>query len=305
VTASDYREDIRISENILKQLSEAYRRIRNTARFMLGNLENFDPRTDAVPYGAMVQIDRFALHRLQELTEIVLRAYANFDFHVIYHRLHNFCTLDLSAFYLDVLKDRLYTSPPDSSERRSAQTAMYLILDAMTRLMAPILAFTAEEIWAHLPAYPGKAESVHLAAMPVVREAWRDNALQANWEKLLAVRGEVTKALEAARIRKLIGHPLDAAVTLSAPEELYAALAPFADQLRAVFIVSWAGLERQVQLENAFTSEDVEGLQILVERAAGEKCERCWVHEPSVGSCGDHPTICNRCKNALERITAV
>jgi len=304
VTASDYREDIRISENILKQLSDAYRRIRNTARFMLGNLEDFDPQTDAVPYDTMPQIDRFALHRLQELTEIVLRAYENFDFHVIYHRLHNFCTLDMSAFYLDVLKDRLYTSPPDSSARRSAQTAMYHILDTMTRLMAPILAFTAEEIWAHLPAHPHKEESVHLAAMPGVREDWKDKALQENWEKLLAVRSEVTKALEAARARKQVGHPLDAALALSVPEDLYAVLAPHSDELRSIFIVSRVGLEREVPLENAFTSEDIEGLQILVERAPGEKCERCWVHEPSVGTDGAHPTICSRCQNALERINA-
>ncbi|MFZ0613242.1 MAG: isoleucine--tRNA ligase [Desulfobacterales bacterium] len=304
VTASDYREDIRISENILKQLSDAYRRIRNTARFILGNLADFDPAADAVAYDAMPPIDRFALLRLQELTEIVLRAYANFEFHVVYHRLHNFCTLDMSAFYLDVLKDRLYTSPPRSSARRSAQTVMHVILDTMTRLMAPILAFTAEEIWAYLPARADKEESVHLAAMPAVREDWKDKHLQADWERLLAVRGEVTRALEEARARKLIGHPLDAALTLAVTEDLYAVLAPYAGDLRSLFIVSRVDLERETPLEDAFTSESVAGLAIRVERAGDEKCERCWVREPSVGSIAAHPTICGRCNTALERIEA-
>ncbi len=304
VTASDYREDIRISENILKQLSDAYRRIRNTARFILGNLADFDPAADAVAYESLPAIDRFALLRLQELTEIVLRAYATFEFHVVYHRLHNFCTLDMSAFYLDVLKDRLYTSPPRSSARRSAQTVMHVILDTMTRLMAPILAFTAEEIWAYLPSGPGKEESVHLAAMPEVREDWKDKHLQADWEKLLAVRGEVTRALEEARARKLIGHPLDAALTLSVTADLYAVLAPYAADLRSLFIVSRVDLEREAPLENAFSSEIVAGLAVSVERAPAEKCERCWVREPSVGSIAAHPTICNRCHTALERIEA-
>ncbi len=304
VTASDYREDVRISENILKQLSDAYRRIRNTARFMLGNLYDFNPETDRIVYEALPPIDRFALHKLQELTELVRRAYEEFDFHVIYHRLYNYCTLDLSAFYLDILKDRLYTSPAGSRGRRSAQTVMYTIVEAMARLMAPILVFSAEEIWAHLPDRPGKEESIHMATLPKAHTEWTDEVLQKNWERLLAVRGEVTKALEAARARKLIGHPLDAAVTLSVKEELHAALAPYTEELRSIFIVSQATLVADVNFDDAYTSAEVEGLQVLVERAAAKKCERCWVHDITVGTFDDHPTICHRCKDSLEEMTA-
>ncbi len=303
VTASDYREDVRISENILKQLSDAYRRIRNTARFMLGNLYDFNPETDSLAYDAMPQIDRFALHKLQELTEIVDKAYEKFDFHVIYHRLYNYCTLDLSAFYLDILKDRLYTSPAGSSGRRSAQTVMYTIVDAMARLMAPILVFSSEEIWAHMPDRPGKAESIHMTTLPKVHAEWKNEDLQKNWENLLSVRAEVTKALEAARARKLIGHPLDAAVTISVPKAQHAVLAPYAGELRSIFIVSQTALVIDAKFDNAYESEEIEGLQVLVERAAGEKCERCWVHDTSVGTFDDHPRICNRCKSSLEEMT--
>ncbi len=303
VTASDYREDVRISENILRQLSDAYRRIRNTARFILGNLNDFNPQADSVAYEAMPQIDRFALHKLQELTEIVCRAYEKFEFHVIYHRLYNYCTIDLSAFYLDILKDRLYTSPADSSRRRSAQTVMYAIVDAMARLMAPILAFTAEEIWAYMPDRPDKEESIHMACLPQVHAEWKDEALRESWETLLAVRAEVTKALEAARARKLIGHPLDAAVTLSAPATVHAALEPHAEELRSILIVSQALLVLDKDLDDAYVCQEIQGLRIKVEKAAGEKCERCWVHDTTVGRFSEHPTICHRCKTSLEAIS--
>jgi isoleucyl-tRNA synthetase len=250
----------------------------------------------------MPEIDRYALHRLQELTERIVRAYAEYEFHVVYHRLTNYCTLDLSAFYLDVLKDRLYTSPPASTARRSAQTVIYAILDNMARLMAPILAFTAEEIWQHMPARRGKAESVHMVSLPEVRHDWKDETLQQRWQLLLNIRAEVAKALETARNKKEIGHALDAAVTLSTSPELYSALAPYEAELRSIFIVSKARLLPQEQLENAYRSEDVKGLAIAVAPAGGDKCERCWVHEPSVGSYSEHPTICKRCKSALEQL---
>ena len=242
VTATDYREDIRISENILKQLSDAYRRIRNTSRFMLGNLYDFNPEQDAVDYGEMLEIDRFALHTLQELNSRLCKAYDDYEFHIIYHRLYNYCVIDLSAFYLDVLKDRLYISPPVSLERRSAQTVMHIILDTVARLMAPILPFTAEEIWNFMPPRNGKESSIHMANLPAVNSGWLDKALSQRWELLLTVRGEVTKALEAARAKKLIGHPLDAAVSIYAPEDLYQHLLPFADDLRSILIVSKASL---------------------------------------------------------------
>jgi len=302
VTASDYREDIRISENILRQLTDAYRRIRNTSRFILGNLFDFDPDKDAVDYDRMPEIDRFALHGLQELTERVLKAYEEYDFHVIYHRLYNYCTLDLSAFYLDILKDRLYTSPPASVERRSAQTVMHTMLNSMARLMAPILAFTAEELWAHMPQRTGKEASVHMAALPDVRSQWKDEELKKRWQRILQVRGEVTKALEQARAKKQIGHPLDAAVTISAAGEFYEALAPYAGDLRTIFIVSRADLASEEKLADAYESDEIQNLFVGVAPATGKKCERCWMHEPTVGTVTDHPTICTRCKNALERM---
>jgi len=302
VTASDYREDIRISPNILKQLSDAYRRIRNTSRFILGNLYDFDPQADAVEYGAMQEIDRFSLHRLEEMVERLLRAYDNYDFHVIYHRLYNFCTIDLSSFYLDILKDRLYTSPPNSRPRRSAQTSIHQILDTLTRLMAPILVFTAEEIWQHLPGGRLNAESIHQMPLPSPHPEWKDDELARRWEKILSVRGEVTRALERARAEKRIGHPLDAAVTLSAPAELQEVLAGYRDELARIFIVSKVDLVDGSLPEAAVSSEEINGLKIAIERAPGEKCQRCWVHETTVGSYSNHPEICHRCHDALSQI---
>ena len=299
VSATDYREDIRISENILKQLSDAYRRIRNTCRFMLGNLFDFDPASDKIPYDAMPEIDRFALHRLQGMITKALKAYDDYEYHIIYHALHNYCTLDLSAFYLDILKDRLYTSPPKSDARKSAQNVMYHMLDCLARIMAPLLPFTAEEIWEHMPAHGEKVPSVHLALLPEVKRQWRNEGLAQKWETLLNLRAEVTKALEEARAAKQIGHPLDAAVTISANEDLYNLLQPYAADLRFIFIVSDVSLLKDKKLDGIFESEKVKGLSIKIEAAPGEKCERCWIHETSVGSDSEHPTICQRCCKAL------
>ncbi len=300
VTASDYRDDVRISENILRQLSDAYRRIRNTSRFMLGNLFDFDPQQDMVAFEDMPEIDRFALHKLQALLGKSLRAYDAYEFHIIYHALYNYCTLDLSAFYLDVLKDRLYTSPAASAARRSAQTVMYLQLDALARIMAPILAFTAEEIWRYLPAADDRPASVHLAAMPAALAQWKDEALGEKWMRLIGLRGEVTKALEKARAEKLIGHPLDAALTISATGEWYAQVAPYAEELRSLFIVSKAQLVEGQTLTDAYESDTIEGLLVKVEPATDEKCNRCWVHDASVGDNTEHPQICSRCQKALQ-----
>jgi isoleucyl-tRNA synthetase len=300
VSASDYRDDIRISENILKQLSDAYRRIRNTCRFMLGNLFDYDPKKDFAVYESMVDIDKFALHRLQEIIERTRNAYDSYDFHIIYHTLHNYCALDLSAFYLDILKDRLYTSPPESSARRSAQTVLYIILDSIVRLMAPVLSFTSEEIWNFMPGYKGKETSIHLASLPDIKEEWKDSNLAKKWHRILEVRGEVTKALEKARVDKLIGHPLDASVTISANEDLYNGLYLYVDDLRSIFITSEASLVKDESMPEAYESEDIEGLSILVKPATAEKCERCWIHDNSVGTNSEQPTICNRCQDTLE-----
>jgi len=295
VSASDYKDDIRISESILKQLSDAYKKIRNTSRFMLSNLYDFDPENDAVSYESMPEIDRYALHRLQELIEQTLKAYENFEFHVIYHRLYNYCTLDLSAFYLDILKDRLYTFPPESAQRRSAQTVLHIIIDSIARLMAPILSFTAEEIWQYMPDRKGKEASIHLSPLPVANNAWKDEGLAKNWERLLDVRGHVTKSLEEARAKKLIGHSLDASITIFAGEDLYNALYPYAKELSLMFIVSQAFLAKKDKMKGDVEGDDIANLRVVVETAVGDKCERCWMHDPSVGTNPEHPTICNRC----------
>jgi len=302
VAASDYKDDIRISENILKQLSDAYRRIRNTSRFMLGNLYDFDPEKDSVSYDEMLEVDQYALHRLHELIQKTRRAYDTYEFHVIYHALYNFCTLDMSAFYLDILKDRLYISPPASLARRSAQTVMHAILDAMGRMMGPILPFTAEEIWKYMPGQAEKEESLHLQALPEAQTAWKNDALAKRWRLLLDIRGEVTKALEEARSQKLIGHPLDAAVTLSVDAESYETLQPYAADLRFILIVSQAELTRESLDEQAFQSEEVAGLTIAVAPSQGTKCERCWTHSPSVGSNQDFATICDRCVDIMGQL---
>ena len=304
VSASDYKDDIRISDNILKQLSDAYKKIRNTCKFMLSNLYDFDQEKDTVLYESMPDIDRFALHRLQKLIEKTTRAYDQFEFHTIYHALYNYCTLDLSAFYLDILKDRLYTSPPKSAERRSAQTVMHIMIDTVSKVMAPILPFTAEEIWTYMPERKDKETSIHLASLPVVNEELKDEELAQKWELLLKVRGEVTKALEQARTAKLIGHPLDASVTISANKDLYNDLHLYTEDLKSIFIVSQASLIKEETLSGAYESNDIEGLSILIEPATGEKCERCWVHDPSVGTSQEHPTICKRCEENIKGLMA-
>ncbi|MBU0987012.1 MAG: isoleucine--tRNA ligase [Proteobacteria bacterium] len=304
VSASDYRDDVRISDTILKQLSDAYRRIRNTGRFMLGNLNDFDPEKHSAAYESMSEIDRFALHRLQELIERTRKAYDTFEFHIIYHALYSYCILDLSAFYLDVLKDRLYTSPAESHERRCAQTVMHMILDAMARIMAPILSFTAEEIWKYMPNHDNIESSVHLASLPVVRAEYKDSDLAAKWNRILQVRAEVTKALEEARVQKLIGHSLDAAITIYATQDLYDALYPYADELKTVFIVSGFSLVQGGKPAGAYESPEIDGLSIQVMPSAAEKCERCWIHDASVGTGSAHPTLCNRCRDALEKIAS-
>jgi isoleucyl-tRNA synthetase len=299
VSASDYRDDVRISENMLKQMSDAYRRIRNTCRFMLGNLSDFDPVRDDVAPGDMYEIDRFALHNLQDLIRRCKAGYDDYEFHVIYHSLFNYCTLDLSAFYLDILKDRLYTSPRGSLARRSAQSAMYRILDAVVRIMAPVMIFTAEEIWKHMPGTSKKVESVHLADMPAMDDALCDDDLAENWEKLVAVRREVTKVLEVARAEKKIGHPLDADVTLWCSDELTKFLSPYEGELRTIFITSMVRLSDGAHVDTDAAGTDMDGLSISISKATAEKCQRCWIYDSTVGTHPEHPEICTRCKTAL------
>ena len=299
VSAADYRDDVRISQEILAHLAEAYRRIRNTSRYLLGNLSDFDSEKDAVAHKDLLEIDRWALHRLQKLIRRVEKAYDDFNFHVVFHSLHNFCAVDMSAFYLDILKDRLYTAKAASRERRSGQTAMHAILSAMVRLMAPVLSFTADEVWGYMKD-ASKTKSVFLTSFPQADEKYIDEALEARWDKIIAVRSEVAKVLEALRQDKVIGHSLDAGVTFYAGSELYEFLSRYSNDLAFILIVSSVAIAKESDAPiNAYTSEVVKGLKIAAGAAKGAKCSRCWMYQESVGTVKDHPQICSRCAGNL------
>ncbi|ACV61975.1 isoleucyl-tRNA synthetase [Desulfofarcimen acetoxidans DSM 771] len=303
VSSADYKSDLAVSQNILKQLSEAYRKIRNTCRFLLSNIYDFDPSADQVAYEKMVELDRWALLKLHRLIEKVLNAYHDYEFHVVYHAIHNFCTVDMSNRYLDIIKDRLYTSPAESPDRRAAQTVLYLILDALVRLLTPVLAFTSEEIWKHMPRVESRPESVQLADMPVVNEAYLDLELEDKWQRIMAVRNEVIRILEGARQEKVIGNSLEAQVDLYCEKELHDFLEPLKDDLAAIFIVSVARLSNagsEVPV-HAVGSEIVSGLHVAVSRAPGGKCERCWMYHIAVGNDLEHPSLCPRCAGVLKK----
>ncbi|MFA5516501.1 MAG: isoleucine--tRNA ligase [Desulfuromonadales bacterium] len=298
VAAQDYRDDIRISHEILQRLADAYRRIRNTARYILGNLHDFDPAADMVAEDDLLEIDRWALSRLEGLVNRVENSYEEYEFHVLYHAVHNFCSIDMSAFYLDVLKDRLYTEPARSRARRSAQSAMYRIVDALTRLIAPVLSFTADEIWGNLPG--AREESVHLASFPRFATRLLDSALETRYEQLLAVRSEVTRVLEIARNEKRIGASLEATVTLNAPADLLAFLGTFGEQeLATLLIVSKVDLSSPIPPAEAYAAQEIADMRIRISPAPGEKCERCWTYAETVGDSDEHPGICARCRDAL------
>ncbi|PLY00554.1 MAG: isoleucine--tRNA ligase [Desulfuromonas sp.] len=295
VAATDYRDDIRLGQETLQRLSDAYRRIRNTARYLLGNLNGYDPARDMVADGELLELDRWALSRLARLISKVGSAYDRYEFHTIYHAVHNFCSLDLSAFYLDILKDRLYTSPKSSIAYRSARTTMYRIINALTRLIAPVLTFTADEIWQRLP---GEREaSVHLAAFPADISGYLNDELEARYEKIQKVRSEVSKQLELARAEKRLGQSLEAKVQLCVPDAYRALLDEYRELLPTYFIVSQ--VELVDELADGKAGENIPGLSLLVTAADGEKCERCWNYATSVGEDTEHPTICDRCSAAL------
>lgn len=294
VSAEDYREDMRLSEEIINRLVEAYRKIRNTARFLLGNIYDFDMED----YSAhLLEIDRWAMSRLQNLIKKAQEAYERFEFHEVFHSIYRFCVNDMSAFYLDILKDRLYTFRADSSERRAAQWVLYNILSSITRLIAPVLSFTAEEIWMHMPGK--KEESVFLSSFPEPDQRFLDNSLEERWQRLIAVRDEVNKALEIKRKEKFIGNSLEARVVLYAPDDYFKLLSGYRDFLPYLFIVSQVELRADRDKKGFFESEEVKDLSIDIERAEGEKCERCWNWSPSVGRFKEHPSICERCYNVL------
>ena len=307
VASENYREDIKVSDEILKRLTEAYRKIRNTIRYILGNLYDFNPQQHQVNYEDLFEIDRLILHRLQNVVCKVQNAFKNFEFHVFYHTLHNFCTVDLSSFYLDILKDRLYTFQKDSRGRRAAQTTMYELICTLTKLMSPVLSFTAEEVWGYFPKNGSEPSSIHMAFFPEVKKSYINDALSKKWEQVILLRKEVSKALEIARRDKVIGHSLDALVTLSLSGNLNNQIPLETEELKTIFIVS--GVEKicgnrandgeSKSKSIVFNSEEIKGLEILVYKAPGEKCERCWTFSESVGKDSSHPAICRRCKENL------
>ncbi len=310
VSAEDYRDDIRISREIVDRLVEAYRKIRNTARFLLGNLYDYDDRDHSRD---LLEIDRWAMSRLQGLVRKVTDAYERFDFHQVYHTIHNFCIVDMSAFYLDILKDRLYTFRSDSPERRAGQWVMHQIVSVMTRLMAPVLSFTAEEIWGFMPGK--KEESVFLSPFPVADERFFDRALEGRWAALIALRDEVNKAIEIKRQERFLGNSLEANVILYVAEggRLQGLLKDYSDFLTTLFIVSHSEIRTGTAPEGTYKGEvsfegDEKGLvqvqpeavSVFVERAPGKKCERCWNWSGAVGAFGDAPELCHRCYNTLK-----
>ena len=303
VVSADYQSDIKLSEDMLKQLSESYRKIRNTARYILGNLNDFNPETDMVEYDKLLEIDKFALSKINELVDRVNSCYDTYDFHLMQVAIHRFCVLDMSNFYLDIIKDRLYTTASDSVERRSAQTAMYIILDSLVRLLSPVLCFTSEEIWQAMPHKAGDdTYSVLFNDMPVKNDLYNDEKLDEKYELIRKIRADVSKALEIARKDKVIGHSLNAKVELYAEGKLYDFLKENEKDLITLFIVSDAEVVCGASDETAFAGEDTEGLKIKVSQAPGEKCERCWMYSTTVGEDKEHTKLCARCADVIKKI---
>ena len=300
VASSDYHSDVRISNYILKQLSESYRKIRNTARYILGNLYDFDPKEDMVKMDDLLPIDKWALSKLDELNNKVRIAYDNFEFHQVYHRIYNFCVVDMSNFYLDILKDRLYVENANSKSRRAAQTTIYMILDAMTRLVSPILAFTSEEIWqAMRHGENDDSRSVLFNNMPSLTGIIVDSSFKEYWDKIHLLRDEVQRSLELARKNKVIGSSLDAKVTLYCENnEIFNFIKSSEKDLKIIFIVS------KVQVKSGglgeIKSDQFNGVSITITHASGNKCERCWVYSDTVGQNTKHDSLCDRCVKILE-----
>lgn len=296
VASSDYHADIRISKEILKQLSDNYRKIRNTARFCLGNLYDFDPDKDMLPNEELEELDKYALMKLDEVIDTARKGYEIYEYHTAAHAIHNFCVVDMSNFYFDVLKDRLYTSVSTSKTRRAAQTVLYKILDSLTLLLTPILAFTADEIWKFMPHDKSKnPESPLFNDIPQPDFIKTDDGFMEKWDKIHKVRVDVQKALEIARNEKKIGKSLEARIVLGADGELYDFLKSVETALPEIFITSDVEV---VQEKQAFTG-DVEGLTVGVEGAKGEKCERCWKFSETVGKDAKHPQLCAHCAAVL------
>ena len=287
----------------MQRVGENYREIRNKLfKNALGNLFDFDPQAHAVPFAKMDPLDQYMLHQTWSLSLEIRKWYADFAFHRIYQRVNHFCIVDLSAFYFDIIKDRLYTSAPNSMGRRSAQTAVWRISEAMARLLAPILSFTCEEVWQHLPTILGRPESVHMAHFPEASDIFGDDLVPdqdpqvtQDWITLLGVREQVLKALEEQRNSKGIGKSLEAQLTLTASDPAYSVLQRYISQLRYLFIVSAVNLVQG-------SGNGTRGVHVEVKKADGTKCERCWNYSTHVGEDKNYPTVCERCSAVLKEL---
>jgi len=290
VTYEDYRDDIKISKDIINRLIETYRRIRNTLRFLHANInDDFNPETDTVPYEKLSYLDKWMLSRLNRLIERVSGAYNDYSFHSIYHSLHNFCAVDLSALYLDIVKDRIYVENRNAVKRRASQTVILETLVSFVKLLAPVLSSTAEEMWFYLKGYV-KEESVLLASFPSVNKEHINEKIEEEWSKMWDMRETINKKIEEKRVEKVIGHSLDAKVIITAPENEYLLLKKMGEELKDIIIVS------QVELQQG------EEMDIAVHKADGEKCERCWQYTTEMTISEKFPCVCSRCESILSSL---
>jgi isoleucyl-tRNA synthetase len=300
VAATDFSAEMSVSNEILERTADSYRRIRNTARFMLGSLGGFNPATDCLPVDELVALDRWALSRASELQKEIIEIYDSYQFHLIYQKLHNFCIVDLGGFYLDILKDRLYTAKADGTARRSAQTVLYYIAEALTRWIAPILSYTADELWDALPELPSREKSVFVAEWSEFPEVSVSEEMDTNyWQFIADVKIAVNKVMEEKRNQGVIGKSLSANVTLFCDEEIYRQLNLLQDELRFVLITSSAEVKAEAPSSDA-AATGIEGLSVLVQGSKEKTCERCWHQRPEVGTLANHPTLCNRCVTNIE-----
>ncbi len=304
IASVDYTGDIRISNEIITQLSDAYRRIRNSFKYLMGNINDFDPEKNTVPYNSLDEIDRWALSRIESLGAKVTSLYDNFEFYKIFHAIHHFCVVDLSSFYLDSLKDRMYTANPNDPLRRSSQTVIYKITDYLVKMLAPILVFTTEEVFSYFNKNTSTQNSIHLSDWPKFNEKLIDNGLEEKWDKILELRTEVQKVLEHFRKEKLIGTSLEAKVVLySDSPEYLKFIEDNKNILKTVFIVSQVELSDTIDgKKDLFTPEKIKDIKIYVEKADGTKCVRCWNYTDDVDSDRNYPKICARCVNAIKNI---
>jgi isoleucyl-tRNA synthetase len=294
VSSTDYTGEITVSDEILKRTADAYRRIRNTARFMLANLDGFEPDKNALSMAEMLPFDRWIVVKAEALQQEIIGAYEQYDFHLVYQKVHHFCAMDLGAFYIDVIKDRQYTTQANSKARRSAQTALYHIIEAMTRWIAPILTFTAEELWSFIPAK--QSESVFFETWYEFPTSVVDSMDDDFWQQILMVRTACSKQMESLRVNKIIGSSLDAEIDLYCDVKMADLLSQLGDELRFVLITSAVRLFPLAEKpEQAVLIDDLTGIAIRVQASEQTKCVRCWHHREDVGSDQSHPELCSRC----------